>query len=311
MKKDGVLFGLIFIFSFCYISCKQVAEPEKTKPLFIEKLPESIQSKIIWFCDYEDNNFSKWEDYGTDGYYSGGGIYLTDEANSIFGIQSSIVNSGKKAAYTTIKNDLIPGQKKAIRLMRWTDKPWDKDGKYFPVEAYYSTFFFMEYLYNPEKDKNNDPFNDGGWWNIFQFKSKNFAGSHPIVSFDPYVENNQMFLAMIIKDYQNDYSDDYIQEYLESETKTPIIIKQWNHLEVYYKKDKGYNGKIIAWLNGKKIFEKNNVRTVLPADETAVWGIGNYTDFIQGGPKKGEATIYFDDAIISTVKISDYLYLLK
>lgn len=70
--------------------------------------------------------------------------------------------------------------------MRWTDKAWDQDGDYFPNEAYYSVFFYFPEGYNPKKSMDNDPLGDGGWWNLFQFKSENSAGSHPIASLDLY-----------------------------------------------------------------------------------------------------------------------------
>ncbi len=165
----------------------------------------------------------------------------------------------------------------------------------------------MKYCYDPKKDPNNDPYNDGGWWNIFQFKSNNNAGSQPIISIEPYVEDNKMYLGLIVKDFYNDDTDDYIQQFMVDANKIQVKINQWNHLEVYYKKSYNYNGKVIVWLNGLKIFKKDNIRTMLPADDTAIWGIGNYTDYISGGPIPGTATIYFDDAIVSKVKISDYI----
>ena len=42
-----------------------------------------------------------------------------------------------------------------------------------------------------------------------------------------------------------------------------------------------------------------NITTVLHED--VIWGIGNYTDHIVGGKKNGSATIYFDDATVSTL----------
>lgn len=297
---------MIIISFLFFFSCEKDNNEEQTT--FIQKLPSTVQSEILWFCDYEDQSFRKWEDEGTENYYSGGGIFITDEANSLYGIENSLKNSGNYSAYTTIKNALTPGESKAIRLMRWTDKAWNNGGVYFPDKAYYSTFFLIEYPYNPTKNPENDPNGDGGWWNIFQFKSKNNAGSQPVVSLDLYNQNGLMYLGLIIKDYTDDNSADYHQEYIKQSNPIALKVGMWNHIEMYFEKASDYTAKIIVWQNGIKIFEKNNIRTVLPQDDTAIWGIGNYTDYVTGGNVPGTATIYFDDAIVSKVKISDYIY---
>ena len=191
--------------------------------------------------------------------------------------------------------------------MRWTDKPWDKGGKYFPDSAYYSVFFLTKFVHNPKKDPENDQEQDGGWRNVFQFKSNNKAGSMPIVALDIYNNKNQMFFGLAIKDYPNDNSSNYNFEYIVQNNPIPIKVNDWNHIEMYYEKSKNYLGKVIVWLNNIKIFEKENILTVLPPGETAAWGIGNYTDFIKDGPVDGKATIYFDDAIVSKIKIRDYV----
>jgi len=48
------------------------------------------------------------------------------------------------------------------------------------------------------------------------------------------------------------------------------------------------------------------VKTVLA--EPAIWGVGNYTDHITGGDKPGSATIFFDDATISTKPTHGHVY---
>jgi len=295
----------VFIISLIVTSCNDSVST--SKETFIEHLPQSVKNNILWYCDYEDSSLKKWEDHGTGTPNAGGGIFITDELNSLYGIENSLSYSGNFSAYATIKNANTPTQNKAIRFMRWTDKAWDEDGTYFPNSAYYSTFFLMRYSYDPKKDPNNDPNDDGGWWNVFQFKSDNNDGSQPVVALDIYNENGNMFFALTIKDYPDDNSTDHIQEYILQENPIRIKVNEWNHIEMYYEKSELYTGKIIVWQNGVKIFEKNGIRTVLPPGETAIWGIGNYTDYITGGYVQGTATIYFDDAVISTVKISDYI----
>ena len=301
MKKLILIFLIgLFYFSFsCIIDLN-------TKT-FIDSLPETIKDNILWFCDYEDRSFVKWEDDGTGSYNSGGGIFLTDEENVQYGIDRKIKNSGNYSSFATIINANTPGQNKAVRFMRWTDKAWDEGGTYFPDEAYYSVFIYFPYVYNPTKDPENDPNNDGGWWNVFQFKSKNNAGSNPVVVLDLYNSNNKMSFGLVVKDYPDDNSDQYTSQYHIQSNPMELKSKTWIHIEAYYKKSKQYDSQVIVWQDGIEIFNISNIRTVLPPAETAHWGIGNYTDYINGGPLTGSATIYFDDAIVSKVKISDYI----
>ena len=150
---------------------------------------------------------------------------------------------------------------------------------------------------------------EGGWRNVFQFKSNNHAGSQPVVTLDlyNYNENNKMYFGLIIKAYPDDNSDNYSYEYITQASAQEIVPKVWHHVEVWYKKSKDYSGAVKVWFNGYKIFEKYNIRTVLPPADTTVWGIGNYTDYITGALTDGKATIFFDEAIVSSIKISDYL----
>jgi len=42
--------------------------------------------------------------------------------------------------------------------------------------------------------------------------------------------------------------------------------------------------------------------------DQVVWGIGSYTDHIAGGAVEGEATVYFDDSIVSTKPLSPFVF---
>lgn len=281
---------------------------EEEKPYqFVESLPEGVQDDIVWHAGHETGDFSEWEDYGTDGYYSGGGIFITDRKNTATKLSSGIYFSGAHSIATSIFNAYrAENGNKAVRLMRWTDKPWDKNGDYFPVRAYYSVWICFPHQYNPNKYEPWDP-GDGGWWNTFQFKSDNHAGSQPVVTLDIYFDedNQQMHYGLVTKDYPDHNSYDHTQTYHMQDDPLPIPVNRWFHVEVYLEKTKSYDGRIAVWQDGIKIFDITGVRTSLIDDIT--WGIGNYTDHIAGGPVEGEATIYFDDAVVSRSRISAHL----
>jgi hypothetical protein len=94
------------------------------------------------------------------------------------------------------------------------------------------------------------------------------------------------------------FPEQTVDSIIEAVKSFDVIAKSINYSEV----------KIHAKKFSREIFEKNNIRTVLPNDDTAQWGIGNYTDYVTGGKVPGTATIYFDDAIVSKIKISDYIH---
>lgn len=314
--KRLIVMMLIFLVSFA--NCKRNQEDltplaialwlcsQSPKTPFIETLPDEVRSSVLWFSTFEGNDFSEWEDQGTGTTYAGGGIFVTDESNTGYGIISDQKNTGSRAAYTELRNAMTPGSNKAVRLMRWTDKPWNEEGDYFPDSAYYSVFVYLPYSYNPKKPPDNDPYGDGGWWNTFQFKSDNNAGSQPVVSLDLYNQGGKMYYGLVIKDYTDDNSSDHTQSYILQDNPLELQPGRWNHLEAFYLKRKDYTGEVKVWQNGNLILQASNVRTQLPPGETTDWGIGNYTDYIEGGSQNGTARIYFDDAIVSTKPVHNF-----
>lgn len=196
----------------CLLSCFSIVYTTDTSRPFVDSLPPAVKQDILWYFDYEDNSFYKWEGQGPDDLNASGGIFITDTNNSSYGIESSVSFSGQKSAFATIQNASTPTQKKAVRFMRWTYKPWYQDGDYFPDAAFYSTFSWMEHVYDPAKDSNNDPEGDGGWWNVFQFKSDNNAGSMPVMELDMYTKDGAMYFGLSIKDYSNIELSEYKTE---------------------------------------------------------------------------------------------------
>lgn len=302
MKKCIYLFPLVF-FS---MACTLFSPSNRENETFVEGLPASVRSQILWYCDFEDESFEKWEDAGTENENSGGGIFLTDEANISYGVSNEKHHTGRYGAFAEVRNAVNPGDNKAVRFMRWTDRAWDEEGEYFPDEAYYSVFLMFPEEYNPAKPPENDPYGDGGWWNVFQFKSDNNAGSQPVVVLDLFNDGEGMEFGLVIKDYPNNDSEDHTQDYYEQEDPLLLAPNEWVHIEVFLKKSQDYTGSVKVWQDGAEIFSVDDIRTVLPPPgETAAWGIGNYTDYVTGGDVPGEARVWFDDAVVSAVRVGN------
>lgn len=275
---------------------------------FVESLPFATRNGILWSADHEANTLQEWEDAGTGDYYSGGGIFLTGGSDVTARTTSATAYSGTYGIEATITNAYrAQNGSKAVRYMRWTDKAWNEGGEYFPQRAYYSVWMYFPYNYNPNKEEPWDP-GDGGWWNVFQFKSDNNAGSQPVAELDVYYDEslNQPVFGLSLKQYPNPDSSDHTQTYLTQTEPVPIPVGRWFHVEALYVKSTSGNGEIRVRQDGVEIFARNGLITAL--SEQCVWGIGNYTDHIAGGPVEGSATLYFDDAVVSTESIGTAVF---
>jgi len=269
-----------------------------SKDSWIDTLPQDVLDSILWKSELEERNLNEWTDEGFE--WPGGGIFLTGDDDVTADVSDSVSHSGKYSAYAEITNAYrSENGNRAVRYMRWTDKPWDDDGEYFPDSAYYSVWMYFPYKYNPNKYEPWDP-GDGGWWNVFQFKSNDSDGeSQPIWTLNISYDEDEDMMYFYLRSKYNTPST-----YLQDDKILYIPAKEWIHIEAFYKQSTDNQGKITIWQNSTKILQVDNVQTILA--ENSTWGIGNYTDHVAGGEVEGSATIYFDDAIVSTKPTNPY-----
>lgn len=268
---------------------------------WIYSLTEKFQKTVLWCADHEEGTLHDWE--YDDPANSGGGIFNTGSDEEVYArVISNISFSGTHSVQTGISHAYrSKNGNKAVRLMRWTDKPWDKAGKEFPQEAYYSTWMMIPENYSPNKEAPWDP-GDGGWWNVFQFKSDDKNGeSQPVWGLNILRDkSSQQMKLYLYSKYNQPQSNDVAAG--------PLPVGKWFHIEAFYKQSGRMEktGKIAFWLDGKEVFKTKKVVTRIHGT-SAIWGIGNYTDHIDGGTIPGSATVYFDDAIVSTAPVHPYV----
>lgn len=269
------------------------AEITKNTNSWVSSLPPEFQKTILWYADHEEGTLHDWE--YDDPENSGGGVFNTGSDEEAYArVVSGIAFSGEHSVRASIRRAYRSSNgNRAVRLMRWTDKPWKEDGKHFPREAYYSTWMMIPENYNPNKEAPWDP-GDGGWWNIFQFKSDNRKGeSDPVwvLNIMRNVETKGMHLYL--------YSNENKPHSYEIKS-APLPVGEWFHIEAFYKQSTPYkkDGALAFWLNGELAFRMKGIVTKLKGPAT--WGIGSYTDHIDGGVTPGSATVYFDDAVVSS-----------
>ena len=255
---------------------------------------QSSSPIILWHGDMEEGTLYDW--FYDDPPNAGGGVFNTGGDDVTARASTFVAHTGRYSAEATITNAYrVQDGSRAVRLMRWTDKAWHHGGDYFPADAYYSTWIYFPTTYNVNKYDPWDP-GDGGWWNVFQFKSRDSNNeSQPIwtlnVSHD---DNNGTMYFYLYSKYNTPAS-------WQQTDPIPLPVGQWFHVEARYLQSADGNGRITFWQDGVQILDANNVNTIL--ETNAVWGIGNYTDHIVGGEVDGTATLYFDDAMVTTQRI--------
>ncbi len=282
------------VIACCVACCLPVSVSAQS---WFDTLPAPLRSAILWKADHEEGTVWDWE-YGPDG--SGGGCICNTGEDEVrtFATQAR-AHSGEWGVNATITNAIrADNGSRAVRLMRWTDKHWSLGGQYLPDQAYYSAWFFFPTSYNPNKYAPWDP-GDGGWWNVFQFKSDDEnCNSQPMWTVNIYHDDDtgEMFFYLFTKENEPSSHDALVRK--------AIPVREWMHVEAYYDNAPDGQGHIALWQDGVKLFDIPNVNTSLgQCDGNPIWGIGNYTDHIAGGQTEGTATILFDDAAISTRRL--------
>lgn len=265
-------------------------------------LPDQLSKHILFEANHESGTLDEWS--RPKAKYPGGGVLNTGPENEILATASQeVAFTGSYSAKAKIVGAFRGKAKRAVRLMRWTDKPWDEKGDYFPKQAFYSTWMFVPEKYNSNKYAPWDP-GDGGWWNIFQFKANDEnEESIPVWALNLYFsdERQQMEIGL--------YSQINTPNYFGPQEPVAVPVGRWIHLEVGYNVSATGSGSVEVWQDSVRIITASQVKTaVTPKNENAVWGLGNYTDHVDGGEAPGSSVLYFDDAIVSKVAIHDALF---
>ncbi len=223
---------------------------------WMDTLPNEFRQSILWSADYETGNLDQWSVPTSRD--PGGGVLLTDDENVTARATVEIAHSGKYSAEATIRNAIRATRgNKAVRLMRWATKAYDQGGVELPREAYYSTWVYLPEAYDPKKQAPWDP-GDGGWWNVFQFKSN-----------DEQNESQSAWTLNIQKNPQTQHLSCYLYSHINTvkswsaPESVRIPVKQWFHLEAFMKVSADEQGQIEIWLDGVSIIRAENVRTAV------------------------------------------------
>jgi hypothetical protein len=235
----------------------------------------TAQATILWSADHEEGDMTDW--------YANGGGNESNSGNAVTGASRDVAHTGLWSAKATITTPPGAGAR-LFRKARGNPDPG--------VYTYYSAWFYI-----PVKMISAD-FN-----NIFQFKSIDSGGrSDPFWDFKirNRSSNGNMYLTLnwwcglaVEGPHQGESGCRSYQ------TLKDLPVRQWFHIEAYLRQSATFTGQIIVWQDGVEIFNQNNVKTRYSASAND-WSINNYGDHVVPSP----FTIYFDDAAISSTRLS-------
>jgi hypothetical protein len=220
---------------------------------------------LLWTGDMEEGDMRDW--YDPQGSACDCGQNNGGEYNSGSGVSSASTDyarSGQWSAKLTINGS------GGVRLFRWGESRQHK-------ELYYSVWYYFPKQYQ----------NTAGWWNVFQWKSKNASAIDPFFLLDALNRDGRSYLSLY--EWQPGRRIRY-----QPLAKVEIPIGKWFRVTAFYRCAGDSTGKVTIWQDGTKLFDVSGVRTRFP-DGDCQWSVNNYS----GGPvDPSPTTIYVDDAAI-------------
>ena len=214
---------------------------------------------LVWAADHETGDLSQWE--------AGQGQAAYNTGTGRVDVVAEVARSGRFAQRHAITG--ADGTPQATRVFRLADN--------------HAAATYSAWLYLPQRHTGMR------WWNVFQWKSYDAAGSQPCFSLDV---GNRADGAMYL----------YLWSSLDARGWAPLAelelpVGRWVQVAGWYKRSAGGEGAVRVWQDGAPLADVAGVRTALVSPgrgENVNWSLCNYTDYVDGGA----ATLYWDDAEI-------------
>jgi hypothetical protein len=249
---------------------------------------------VIWKAGVETGSTSEWY-YPSTGHFGdyGGGEYDSGIASTA--ASSAVAHTGSWSAKMTITTPSSPSS--GTRMFRWMEPRANRD-LYYSVWVYIPTYYTLT----------GNPAN-GHYWNLFQFKSRTSSDSQidPVWAF--YIDDDVPGKYYLQAGWgwggvtlAGPYAGNSVSGKFYTQRIAALPVGQWVHLEAFLHQSNGYDGRLIFWQDGVKLFDFQNVVTSYnncnfnswcTANE---WAVNLYSDGLTPNP----ASIYIDDAQIST-----------
>ena len=238
---------------------------------------------VLWTGDMETGDLNQWSTGGAGGMYNSGIASAT--------ASQQYAHSGRYSLRAEISTPSSPTS--AVRAFRHEESRRTR-------EAYYSAWFYFPVQFRLTGDPNT-----GQYWNIFQFKSRNadVTRNDPIWKINLEQHGDTIVPHIVWPNNPLDGPHEGERGYRDYSPLVPMAIPagRWVHFQAFLRQSKDFDGKIVFWQDGVKIFEATNIRTSYDNpnynswNANNEWSVNNYSDGVSPNP----AVIYIDDAKVS------------
>ncbi len=227
--------------------------PPPPPPVSSPPPPAPAGRTLLWSGDVEEASLSDWDRDG------GGGEFNSGNADSY--ASQDFAHSGSWSAKMVQSGG-------GTRMFRWYEAQRNPD-------AYYSVWFYFPRAYSTP----------AGWWNVFQWKSKNTAGQiDPFLLLDALAQpDGSMRLSLY----------NWKTRVRFGTASVPIPVGRWFKVEAFLHQSASGGGRVVIWQDGVTLFDVSGQTTKF-ADGDQQWSVNNYSDNVQPQP----TVIYADDARI-------------
>jgi polysaccharide lyase-like protein len=251
---------------------------------------------IKWKADHEEQDLDQWSMPESGGGFTPGGGPETSGPGTPSVMNSSLFSrSGDRSVELEIDGEA------GARIFRYAEIRDDTDG------LYYSAWVYLPETYSPSV---GDAF-----WNLFQFKSENQAGSINDNTWTLYLRrrthpsSGPMWLRLEWAGGDMGLAgprstDGVANQSYAQDVELDLEEDRWTHIEVYLKQSSDFDGQITVWQDGIQVYDEQDVRTgfshsSFPSGLKMAWSVNTYSDGIVPNP----AQLYADDAAISTSRV--------
>ncbi len=264
----------------------------------VDSPPAVAQSNFLWIADMEEGSLADWyfpetSDIGD----SGGGIFPSGKYSYFASIMEG--RGTHSLAATIWTPSTILNETSGVRAFRWKEPRENR-------ELYFSAWFLL-----PDPTKLTADPDFGQFWDLVQFKSTpNGAtgdSSDPFWFFGPSYGNDKVLRVSASWSSTTEAGPSAkhsVGRKFFHQTIKSIPFGKWVHFEVFLKQSNAFDGHVIFWQDGVKLFDFNNVKTSYFNSAYNAWkcenswSVNNYSDGISPNPY----TLYIDDAAISTTR---------
>ena len=248
-----------------------VAPPTTTQP--------PVSPALLWSAGHENGSLSEWESNW------GGGIFSSGSYEAV--VSGEAAKSGSRSLRARIWTPSESG----VRAFRWKEPRENR-------ELYYSAWVYMPEDYRVT----------GNYVHLFQFKSRSTDGRNDPIWGLYGVDDGKGGIRLQAgwgwggTPVSGPYASDGVGgKWIQSSVDATLPTGRWVHVEAFLRQSKDFDGRLKFWVDGKELFDLNQVRTSFDNCTynswcaSNEWSVNLYSDGLSASP----ATMYIDDAAIA------------